>query len=234
MKKIFIVAISLFIVLSISFASNHINNGYIPKNQTINIDSIIGSPPTTDSLAFSSDKAISETVFSQNKNTDSYKTTIHDASTDKDIHIADFSKIFGQEISKDKTPAIYRLLRKSTTDVSNIKQSVKEKYKRVRPFVFFNRKPCDSNEDPTSYSYPSGHSSRAWTYAMILSELKPQVAEQLFALANRKSKSRVNCGAHWESDVKAARTVALINFAVLNGNEKFLEDLKKAKKEIDQ
>ncbi|XSZ46902.1 acid phosphatase [Francisella noatunensis] len=233
MKKFLSITIIIFITLSSSLASNW-PSGYIPKNQIINIDSIIGVPPSTDSLAFSSDKAISEAVFSQNKNTTDYKIAIHDASNDQDVHIADFSKAFGQEITKDKNPAIYTLLNRSTTDVSNIKQSAKEKYQRIRPFVVFDRKPCDPDEDPSSYSYPSGHSSRAWNYAMILAKLKPQTAKQLFELADRKSQSRVICGVHWKSDIQAARTVALANFAILNGNQDFLKDLEKARQEINQ
>lgn len=100
--------------------------------------------------------------------------------------------------------------------------------------MFFDRKPCDPDEDPNSYSYPSGHSSRAWNYAMILAELKPQTAKQLFELADRKSQSRVICGVHWKSDVQAARTVALANFAILNGNQEFLKDLEKARQEINK
>lgn len=66
MKKFLSITIIIFVTLSAAFASNW-PSGYIPKNQIINIDSIIGAPPSTDSLAFSSDKAISEAAFSQNK-----------------------------------------------------------------------------------------------------------------------------------------------------------------------
>lgn len=101
MKKFLSITIIIFITLSSSLASNW-PSGYIPKNQIINIDSIIGVPPSTDSLAFSSDKAISEAVFSQNKNTTDYKIAIHDASNDQDVHIADFSKALAKKLLKTK------------------------------------------------------------------------------------------------------------------------------------
>lgn len=227
--------ITLILTLSISLSyASYESGGYLPESEVVNTTSIIGPPPSNTSIAFLNDKAISEATFSLDKNSQEYIKAIHDASNDSNIHIADFSKAFGQKLSKEDTPAIYNLLQKAIVDANNAKNIDKDYYKRKRPFVFFDKSPCDLSEDPSSYSYPSGHTTRAWTYGLILAELKPQNAIEILKVANGKGQSRVICGVHWQSDIEAAKMVATINFTILQTNEQFRKDFKNAQKEISK
>ncbi|AEB27930.1 acid phosphatase [Francisella hispaniensis] len=231
MKKIILIIFLLIIGVLPSFAGWK-DGGYLSQDQLVNTIDLIGAPPATDSLAFANDKAISESTFSIDKDSYRYQQAIHDATSDDSIIIADFSKAFGQKISENDTPAIFKLLNKATIDVNNAKDIAKDFYKRKRPYVYFDRQPCDSSENPNSYAYPSGHSTRSWTYGLILAQLKPQNGEAILKVSKEKAESRVICGVHWLSDIKASQTVAMSEFAVLQSNQQYKQDFHNAQKEL--
>ena len=81
-------------------------------------------------------------------------------------------------------------------------------------------------------SYPSGHTSRGWTTALLLAEINPANADTIFARGWMYGESRVIEGAHWQSDVDASRVGASIGYAALHTSPAFLEQLAKAKQEF--
>ena len=106
---------------------------------------------------------------------------------------------------------------------------------RMRPYVYFNEStiyPDDEEELRTNGSYPSGHTIRGWTAALVLSEVNPDSANALLARGYEFGQSRVIAGYHWQSDVDAARLVASAAVARMHADERFLELLEKAKNEM--
>ena len=80
-------------------------------------------------------------------------------------------------------------------------------------------------------SYPSGHSLRGWGISLILAQVAPSRANQIYKRGWEYCDSRVIMGAHWQSDVDASRTAASIGFCALQRSAAFLEQMKKAQAE---
>ena len=227
--------IVLFLFSGATFASSS-DIGYLPKDKTIDITAIIGAPPAVDSLRFATDKAISEPVYSISHDSIEFKQAVMNSADSVENIMDSFSEAFGQELSASKTPAIYKVMSKSITDVNNSKNIAKNFYKRQRPYVFYGREPCVlvlEDYDPVSnFSYPSGHTSRAWIVALLLASLKNTNTTAIFEKAKSIGVDRINCGVHWQSDVEASLTVATANFVALQSINEYQEDLANARNEV--
>ncbi|MDR2368976.1 MAG: phosphatase PAP2 family protein [Deltaproteobacteria bacterium] len=149
-----------------------------------------------------------------------------------------FKDSFGLTLDKKNTPFTYELLARASSDVEVSFNEVKDKYKRPRPFVYFNQPfgttclPAEEASIKNNGSYPSGHSAYSWLMAQILSEISPERLDAIMARGLDYGFSRVICGVHWVSDIEAGRYVASAVNARLHGNLGFQELLAKAKAEI--
>lgn len=81
-------------------------------------------------------------------------------------------------------------------------------------------------------SFPSGHTLRGWTTALLLLEINPDRAEELLALGYQYGQSRVISGYHWQSDVDASRLVAAAAVAKLHTSPRFCKQMKRAQREF--
>ena len=80
-------------------------------------------------------------------------------------------------------------------------------------------------------SYPSGHTMRGWSAAMLLAEINPAAANALYARGWMYGESRVIAGAHWQSDVDASRVAASIGVTALHTSPEFLAQMARAQEE---
>ena len=83
-----------------------------------------------------------------------------------------------------------------------------------------------------SWSYPSGHASLGWTWALILSEVAPERTNALLIRGRAYAQGQTVCNVHWQSDVYEGMTVGSATFARLHGNPEFVADVEAAKKEV--
>jgi acid phosphatase (class A) len=83
-----------------------------------------------------------------------------------------------------------------------------------------------------SFSYPSGHATQGWAYALILAALVPEKATAILVRGRAYGESRVVCGVHWLSDVVAGRLTGTSTVAALMGDPTFRADLDKARAEL--
>ena len=81
---------------------------------------------------------------------------------------------------------------------------------------------------------PSGHSLRGWGISLLLAQIAPSRADEIFSRGWDYCNSRVIVGAHWQSDVDASRTAASIGFCALQGSEAFIAQMKKAQQEYQE
>ncbi len=140
-------------------------------------------------------------------------------------------------VTKAGTPELYTLLQDVGATCDNISDRAKQEYKRTRPFVYYNQQtlvPEQEESHINNGSYPSGHTVLGWTMALLLSDINPAVADQLLARGFEYGQSRVIAGYHWQSDVDAGRLGASVLYAKLQGNERFREQLEKAKQEFKE
>ena len=148
-----------------------------------------------------------------------------------------YSEVLDIHLSKEETPEILKLAEAATTDAHKANAKVKNYFKRKRPFATFNEpslKPEEDEEEAKTYSYPSGHSSRGWMYALTLATVAPECTEELMARARIYAIHRVVCGHHWKSDIDASLMLTAGVFAKLVVTEAYQEQLKKAREEYQR
>jgi acid phosphatase (class A) len=146
-----------------------------------------------------------------------------------------FGDILGVTIDSETTPNLAMLLRRSLSDAGLATYRAKDHYKRMRPFALEKKATCypDAEERARSDgSYPSGHASVGWAYALVLTEIAPDKADALLQRGYDFGQSRVVCRYHWQSDVEAGRMVGAAVFARLQADPVFRQQLDLARKEV--
>ena len=132
---------------------------------------------------------------------------------------------FGLDPSSSKYPALRQLMADAMNYVGQACSGPKSYYNRLRPFARFHD-PLFSSESAASLagsgSYPSAHSMMGWAGALVLSEVNPKLQDELFENGYEYGQSRIIVGAHWQSDVDAARMMTAATFARLHANEQYL------------
>ena len=147
----------------------------------------------------------------------------------------EFSEPFGLPLSKEGTPEIYKLLLDATSTCDSICYEPKKFYMRKRPFMRMQEQsltPEYEEELSLNGSYPSGHTLLGWSAGLLLSEINPANADTLMARGHMYGESRVIVGAHWQSDVDAARLAACAAYAKIHNSARFQEQMKKAQEEF--
>ena len=90
-------------------------------------------------------------------------------------------------------------------DLARATRIPKVHYRRLRPFVGNEAPICVQRTQvlTDSFSYPSGHATQGWAYALIMSALVPEKATAILTRGRAYGESRIVCGVHWPSDVAA-------------------------------
>ena len=116
-----------------------------------------------------------------------------------------FAVVLGPRFDFDKLPATKRLMALVRASEKETVDRGKDEFKRARPYaVDTSLNSCKRNDDPLS-SYPSGHTSMAFSMGETLARLVPEQAPALLARAARYGQSRIVCGQHFRSDVTAGQ-----------------------------
>ena len=195
---------------------------------------LVPAPPAENTAAFAEDEAV-------HRASQRLRGTARDtlAMADADLgfpHAAStFTCALGVPITQERSPYLYQLLRRSMTDAVLTTYAAKDRYKRARPFVHYDEGTCAPADEPRlrgDGSYPSGHTSIGWAWALILTELAPERADALLARGRAFGESRLVCNYHWHSDVLEGRVVGAATVAKLHANPAFTEELTAAATEI--
>ena len=195
---------------------------------------LLPAPPEEGSPAFKQDQAVSR---ASQKLRGTARDTL--ATFDADLgfpHVAGaFSCALGVPVSQQGSPRLYQLLRRTATDAGLATYAAKDHYKRTRPFVFYKEGTCAPKDEAAlrnDGSYPSGHTSIGWMWALVLTQIAPDRTDALLARGRAFGESRLVCNAHWQSDVLAGRTIASGTFAKLQSNATFQADVAAATQEV--
>lgn len=148
-----------------------------------------------------------------------------------------FSSAIGVVISPENTPEIYNLASAAVSDAHKVNTIAKNHFARKRPFAQFNEPsltPETDEEEKTTLSYPSGHTTRGWIFAFSLIAVAPDKTEDIMNVAKDYGLSRVICGHHYKSDIDASFMLASALFVNLAVNDSYREQLVKAKREYEK
>ena len=219
------------------YAQNQVQP-YFTTEELPNLIKCLPAPPDTIGEQFAHD--IMRYMWGKTQRLDPERAAIarRDAVWSYEALFAEFNVPFGLEISREETPEIWKLLETSLVTTDQMRVAPKAYYHRMRPYIRFHEHilTYDAEEDEVELgkegSYPSGHTMRGWTAALLLAEINPANADTIYARGWMYGDSRVIVGAHWQSDVDVTRLAASIGFSALHTSRAFLEQMKRARKEF--
>jgi acid phosphatase (class A) len=210
----------------------HAVSGYLSGHE-VDFQGVLLGPPQVDSLWDRSDQGLVEAYQS----VDDVRWQMADL--DAAQLYPRFEEAFGRPIDKKTSPALVALLDRAIEDVEATASAAKDYFHRPRPFQRLQlQRVCDKSPAPKpethptqGTSYPSGHSTRGWTVAMILARVAPDRTAALMERAQMYEESRLVCGMHFPSDVEAGHEVAIAVVSHLDASNDFQNDLARARKE---
>ena len=208
--------------------------GYLTREELPDSLALLPPPPESDSAAFALDEEVARKSVAL-RGTPRWTLAIADADLRFPHAAAVYSCALSAPIREDLTPHLYQLLRRTFTDAVLSTDAAKQHYRRKRPFAV-NEEPLCTPEDRARLeqngSYPSGHTTLGWTWALVLSEISPEQNGAILARGLAYGESRNVCNAHWRSDVNAGFLIGAAVVARLHATPEFRADLDAARAEL--
>ena len=205
--------------------------GYLQPAALPDSQALLPPPPAVASAALAADE---DAYRSTRKLRDTPRWGL--AAKDADLGFphaaATFSCALDMPVSAEATPHLNMLLRRVRADASRANDKAKQYYKRRRPFAVYAEQNCTPREQLKDDSYPSGHASIGWAWALTLAEIAPDRADAVLARGFAFGQSRVVCGVHWKSDVEAGRVVGAAVVSRLHADPVFAAQLAATRREI--
>jgi acid phosphatase (class A) len=225
--------LAALLLLSFAGASQLVarSEGYV-KVGDFDLMPVLQPAPSVGSIRYEMDRQ----VFRQTRSlqdTPRWTMAVNDVHTDTTSLMHDFSCAVGLNLSVDAAPALTRLLSRASTDTRNQTNSVKDRFKRLRPFLIDQGPICEPASDVAgTFDYPSGHTTLGWTWATILAELVPERAQEILSRGRAYGESRIVCGVHNASAVEAGRLSAASTLSVVRASAEYQSDFRLAQEEM--
>ena len=234
MKKFMTLVAAALLATMTAGAQDESVQPYFELNELPELYEIMPVPPAFDSPEFAND--IVRYCWGKQQRMDPERVALAIADAEWDDHIkvfGQYAEAFGLTITPEDTPEIWKLLETSLATTNPMRKYCKAQYGRQRPFERFDDAMPSHEEDDLrgEGSYPSGHSLRGWGIALLLAQIAPERANEIFRRGWDYCNSRVIVGAHWQSDVDASRAAASIGFCALQGSPAFRAQMEKAQEE---
>lgn len=167
------------------------------------------------------------------KDTPRWAVATSDVSEKPADMMKDFSCAAGVELSPDRQPRLAILIEAASADTARVNNAAKNHFRRARPFTIDPGPICQPAKDVlNSFDYPSGHTTRGWTWALILAQVLPEQASAILARGRAYGESRIVCGVHNASAVEAGRLSAGATMTVIERNASFQRDLRAVAREV--
>jgi acid phosphatase (class A) len=139
----------------------------------------------------------------------------------------------GPAFNLERFPATARLFADLRNEDSVAAKAAKAYFKRPRPFEVAGMAldVCDDGHDHNN-SYPSGHATMGYTAAAVLANLMPGNAQVILAHTEDYVESRLYCGVHYRSDLRAGQVLGNVLVLKLMEKPAFREELEAARAEL--
>lgn len=207
--------------------------GYLETEQLPDSIALLPPPPAPGSAAFALDEQVNQARTL--RGTPRWQQAIADANLQFPEAASIFACAIGTRIDAAGTPRLYGLLRRTGTDTAVVSDAAKHRYNRTRPFMVNGEPTCTPDKEAglaENGSYPSGHTSIGWAWALILAELAPDRSDAILARGRSYGESRLVCNVHWHSDVLSGRFMGSAVVARLHADPRFRRDMDAARVEL--
>ena len=207
--------------------------GYLGPERWPDAAKILSGPPAAGSAEEKQQLAVYR-ALRKLEGTPRWALAQNDLPTGPPQMLTNFSCAVGAQLTPQTAPRLTTLLGKVGLDAGPQVASVKDVFKRPRPYQIEDGTICTEKSAALAASpdYPSGHATWGWVIGLILSELAPDRATPILVRARAFGESRVVCGVHTPGAVEAGRTNGSALFAVLQADPQFRADLEAARAEV--
>jgi acid phosphatase (class A) len=155
------------------------------------------------------------------------------AQRDQEISPGRFADVLGEGFTEAQFPKTFALAQRLCRDAAVITGAAKVRWQRPRPYVVEPAvRPVVAVS--TDGSYPSGHATCGYLWAMVLGEVFPDRRAALFARGIDYGNQRLVGGVHYPSDIEAGHLAAVAILATLRGREAFEAALADARAEAQR
>ncbi len=206
---------------------------YLSEEAAPDTVKILSPPPASHSPLENADRAAFNTTRAL-KGSPRWDLAASDVAEGASAILETYACVLGTKIDAARVPAVVNLFERARLDIARGTKAPKLHYRRLRPFVGNDAPICvqRTQQLADSFSYPSGHATQGWAYALMMASLVPGKAGAILARGRVYGESRIVCGVHWLTDVAAGRTNGSAIFAALMGNAEFRADMDKARTEL--
>jgi len=142
-----------------------------------------------------------------------------------EFNVFSFSPSVGANFSADRFPLTARFFEHLQGVVDDVTGRLKLHYRRERLEITHPGKTKLLVSRPPGFAYPSGHTTRAQVFALVLAELRPASRARLLSQAAGIGHDRVLTGQHYYSDVATGRILGRLIFRELMADPAFVADL---------
>lgn len=224
-------AAALVAIASIAAAADKPYEGYLTPGE-FNVTTVLEPSPRKGDPRYDADRKIFRATRPLLKTPRGALAT-SDVDNSQPALMRDFSCAVGVSLTPQNTPALLHLATRAIADTIGQTGIAKDFYKRARPFHMDKGPVCESKEElGKSFDYPSGHTTRGWTWAFVLTDLAPDRAQGILNRARSYGESRFICGAHNESAVEAGMASASATMALVRTKQAYKTDLEAARTEL--
>ncbi|WP_298670697.1 phosphatase PAP2 family protein [uncultured Sphingomonas sp.] len=122
-----------------------------------------------------------------------------------------FAVAIGPAFDLNALPATKRLMKLVRASGKDASDRGKDEFRRHRPWdIDTTLQTCTQGRSDPLSSYPSGHTTMAFSMGAVLARLVPAKAPAIMARAARYGQSRVVCLQHFRSDVTAGEALGML------------------------
>lgn len=198
---------------------------YLPEGR-LDLAYALPPPPAADTHAARHD--LGAVIEAQSART---PETIAAAQADQEVSAFRFADVLGPGFAAARLPLTDAFLQRSCREAATLTAAAKKHWKRPRP-------PVQSPDVKpvlgfaTDGSYPSGHATCGYLWAILLAEIVPEKRDALYARGLAYGRNRVVGGVHFPSDVDAGRLGAAVVAAAFMAEPAFRRDLDAVRTEL--
>jgi acid phosphatase (class A) len=156
---------------------------------------------------------------------------VESARADACFSILRFANVMGAGFKASRLPFTMSFFQRVFSDDQHAIWAAKKYFNRPHPCVI-DHDLTPVVEQSSNPSYPSGHASFAYVTAILLADMVPEKAPQIFERAAAYADGRLIGGAHYPTDLQAGRISASVIDNVLLHNPQARADLARSRAEV--
>jgi acid phosphatase (class A) len=143
-----------------------------------------------------------------------------------------FTPAVGASLQPGKFPQLEALIKEVDAEVKTVTDTAKNHWNRPRPFKEDPARFSDPADPEPTPAYPSAHSTRGTTFALVLAEIFPEQRTAILDKGRLIGWTRVEIGSHTPQDIYAGRVLGQALAQALLRDPAFQQDLAAVKAEV--